>query len=113
MGRYTLLVLANAKAGQDDEFNDWYTNRHLDDVLNVDGFVAAQRFQIVDDAHPTAPPHRYMALYEVEADDLALAQKSLAAAAESGEMFVSPSLDSDAVAAWYFEPITERLTAPD
>jgi hypothetical protein len=110
MGRYTFLVLTNAKAGREDEFNDWYTNTHLDDILRLDGFVAAQRFRIVEDAHQTPPPHRYMALYEIEADDVALAQKSLAAAGESGEMFISPSLDKD-TAAWYFEPITERLTA--
>ncbi len=112
MGRYTFLVLTNAKAGQDDEFNDWYTNVHLGDLLKLEGFVAAQRFRIVEGAHETSPPHRYMALYEIETDDLALAKKALSAAAESGEMFVSPSIETG-TAAWYFEPITERVTAID
>jgi len=76
----------------------------------LEGFVAAQRFEVVEGAHEAPPPHRYMALYEIEADDVAHAQKALAAAAESGQMYVSPSLDSG-TAAWYFEPITERRTA--
>ena len=53
-----------------------------------------------------------MAIYEIEADDLAPAQKALATAAESGTMFVSPSLDAG-TDAWYFEPITDRLTSTD
>ena len=112
MGRYAFLVLTNAKSGQDAEFNDWYTNTHLDDLLRLEGFVAAQRFQVVEGAHESPPPHRYMAIYEIEADDLALAQKALAAAAESGAMFVSPSLERG-TAAWYFEPITDRLSSTD
>jgi len=113
MSLYTFLVLTNAKDGRDDEFNDWYTNTHLADVVKIDGFVAAQRFRIVDGAHEQTPSHRYMALYEIEADDLTLVQKALAAAAESGEMPVSSSLDADNVSAWYFEAMTDRVVAPD
>ena len=45
MGRYMFLGLTNATEGRDDEFNDWYDNRHLPDVLAVEGFVAANAIQ--------------------------------------------------------------------
>ena len=45
MPRYNLIVLTNPVDGREDEYNDWYTNVHLDDVLKVPGVVAAQRFR--------------------------------------------------------------------
>ena len=48
---------------------------HLGDVLAVPGFVSAQRFKLTD-AQRAKPPHpfRYLALYEIETNDL---QKTL------------------------------------
>ena len=44
MGKYIFMVFANAVDGKDDAFNDWYTNVHLDEVLQVPGFASGQRF---------------------------------------------------------------------
>src|SRR3546814_16369245 len=41
--RLLYIVLTNATPGDDEQFNDWYTNTHIPDVLAVPGFVAAQR----------------------------------------------------------------------
>jgi hypothetical protein len=75
MAKYTFVVLTNAVDGKDDTFNEWYTNTHLGDVLAVPGFVSAQRFKLAD-AQRAKPPHpfRYLALYEIETNDL---QKTL------------------------------------
>jgi hypothetical protein len=35
-----MLVLVNAKDDRDDEFNRWYEDVHLNDILAVPGFVA-------------------------------------------------------------------------
>ena len=45
MPRYNLIVLTNPVDGREDEYNDWYTNVHLDDVLKIPGVVGAQRFR--------------------------------------------------------------------
>ena len=60
MAKYLLISLSNAVEGKEDEFNDWYTNRHMLDLLAVDGFVAAQRFRRANVEPPagsdTVPP---------------------------------------------------------
>jgi hypothetical protein len=48
MARHTFVVFTNPTEGQEDEYNDWYDNTHLSDVLKVEGFVAAQRFKLAD-----------------------------------------------------------------
>src|ERR1700712_287924 len=69
MVRYTMFVLTNAVEGREDAFNEWYTNEHLAQVLEVPGFVGAQRFKVVD--IPGFPPADYRcgATYDVEGDD--------------------------------------------
>ncbi len=37
MAKYNLIALTNPLEGRDDEFNDWYTNVHLADVLKLPG----------------------------------------------------------------------------
>ena len=82
MAKQLLVVLSNCVEGQDDEFNDWYTNQHLADVLKVEGFVAAQRFRLSDTQLEGAKmAYRYFAIYEVESDDLERLTKALLAAA--------------------------------
>jgi hypothetical protein len=109
MERYTFLVLTNAVEGTDDEFNDWYNNQHLKDLLAIDGFVAAQRFRLADTEQPQECTHRYMALYEIETDDLAKTQAALASTANTDAMIISETLSSTDPIAMYFAPITNRV----
>jgi hypothetical protein len=111
MARHTFVVFTNAVEGQEDEYNEWYNNRHLTDVLAVEGFVAAQRFRLSEMNPPQEFPHRYLALYEVESDDLDKVTLALSEAGDSGVMFISEALDRPDAIAKYFTPITERRTA--
>ena len=111
MARHTFVVFTNPTEGREDEYNDWYDNTHLSDVLKVEGFVAAQRFKLSVTDPSQEFPHRYMALYEVESDDLAKVAQALSEAGESGAMFISESLDRPDATAKYFTPITDRRTA--
>src|SRR5690606_19186746 len=52
---YAYVVLSNPVPGRDQEYNDWYSNRHLADVVAVPGFVSAQRFRLVDPEAEDAP----------------------------------------------------------
>ena len=67
MARYQFVVSSNPVDGQEDEYNHWYDEQHLKDVLAVDGVVAAQRFKA---AELTPTTHGYMAVYDPETDDL-------------------------------------------
>ena len=111
MARYTFVVMTNAIEGREDEFNDWYSNRHLPDILATEGFVAAQRFRLADMNPEQDFSHRYLALYEVETEDLEKTNQLMMEAANDGGMFISPALNLGNAVAKYFAPITDRVTA--
>lgn len=106
--RCKLVVLTNCVEGEDEEFNRWYSDMHLDDVLKVQDFVAAQRFRLAG-VVSADKPYRYCAIYEVETDDPAAALARLQAKAGTPEMFVSDTLAPPAYAVLYEEIAPPRL----
>jgi hypothetical protein len=110
MATSVFLVHTEPVPGRDDEYNDWYTNRHIPDVLSVPGFVAAQRFVISSaQRNPAAAETalKYLAVYEIEGDSQE-AVDNLAAAAK--EMFISEAMGDDRLAL-VFDAITVRATS--
>ena len=66
--KHVVVVLTEPNEGREDEFNDYYENLHLDEVLRSTGWDTAQRFKLVDE-QGRACPLPYLALYEVDAED--------------------------------------------
>jgi hypothetical protein len=91
MTRHILVVESNALDGRDDEFNQWYDGEHLPAVLQVPGFVAARRFTATTGIHGEIPDHGYLAIYEIETDDLPGALAALSSAAKA--MNLHPAFD--------------------
>ena len=91
MARYKLLATTSAKAGRDEEFNAWYDDRHMPDVLAVPGFVSAERFISMTNEGP-----KYLAIYEVETDDIAATMAEFGRRPGTDLMPVSDSLDFSA-----------------
>jgi hypothetical protein len=77
----------------------------------VKGFVAAQRFRLSDTDPAQEFTHRYLALYEIETDDLEETNRALMEASQSDAMPISETLDAPNAIARYFQPITDRVTA--
>jgi len=106
-----LVVLSKPVPGRDEEFNNWYTERHLGDVLALDGFVAARRFRFIPSRLTRQEPPAYMAIYEVAEGQRELAERSLLAALRGqGEdgMELSDALDPELIT-WWYEAITPRV----
>jgi hypothetical protein len=105
-------VFTEAMPDREEEFNKWYDEVHLREVLEIDGFVAAQRFVLSDSQVPgldvSAAPGRYLAIYEVEAPDLAAAIEKLTGS--SDRMNMSDSLDASKALAFAYTVIGERQT---
>ena len=40
------IVFSNPFEGKDDEFNEWYDNVHLPEVLALPGVISAQRYDL-------------------------------------------------------------------
>ena len=71
--RYAYLVFANPVPGREAEFNDWYTNTHMGDLVQRPGWLGAQRFRIVTsvDPKPTAAGYAqgYLIIWDQEDAD--------------------------------------------
>ncbi len=112
MSQFAYVVLSNPVAGREDEYNDWYSNRHLADVTAVPGFVAAQRFRLMDDAgEDGAPRQRYMAVYTMETDDPHAAVEQLKALVQSGKIEMSEAFAMEDMAIHMYEAITPVVAA--
>ena len=46
MAKHVVVVLSEPFEGQDDAFNDWYENTHIDEVLTSAGVDSGQRFEL-------------------------------------------------------------------
>ena len=79
---------------REDEYNDWYSTTHLADVLAVPGFVSARRYR-VRGGEGDGPAHSYLAIYEIEADDMGAPPAELRARSASGRITMSDALRLD------------------
>lgn len=96
-----------------DEFNKWYDEEHVPQVLATPGLIAAQRieFRPTQFAAKTAPAHRFGVIYEMEGDPeevmATVAQRVL-----SGEIHMIDVIDMDTFAMHFWTP-GERVLAAD
>lgn len=118
MARMILVALTDAVEGHEDEFNRWYTEVHLHEVMAIPGYVSAQRFrrtsphagdEPVEQGQYRAPP-RYLALYELQTDNLPETYGLLQAAiAKRGPSAGLKLLDPDTTMTGYYEAITDVI----
>lgn len=109
MPHHAYLVPSNPVAGRDAENNDWYTNRHLADVMAAPGFVSAQRFRLRDPAADGAPVWRFIAIYTLDTDNPESAITQLTKLVESGDMKMSEAFSMEDLAANLYEAITPAV----
>lgn len=65
--KHIVAVLTEPTEGNEEEFNNYYENLHIDEVLKSTGWMSGQRFELSDEVGLKCP-HKFLALYEVEAD---------------------------------------------
>jgi hypothetical protein len=69
MERWLLTVESNCyDPSREKEFNDWYNNIHLPDILEIPGFMRAV---FCENTNPSEGQGKFLAMYEIETDDLA------------------------------------------
>ena len=110
MRRFRMLVFSQPFPGREDEFNEWYTGRHLDDICALPGFTSAQRFKLNSVSMGTAlNPH--LAIYDVETDDPDRVIENLFANRGTPAMPISPAFDLDATTVMLYEESTGVVVA--
>ncbi len=99
MARYKLVAFSNAIEGRDEDFEQWYDQQHMPDLLAIPGFVSAERFTCIGDA-----PHRYMAIYEIETDDLNALMEEIQKRGGTELMPISDAIDPSTVSLACWQP---------
>lgn len=104
MNEYVLVVYSNPAPGREDEYNDWYNNQHLRDVLAQPGYVSARRFKLtefkLDEAMPD-PSHQYVAFYNMVTDNPEQALNEMKARVEAGVIGLTDAMAPDFLAFCY------------
>ena len=68
MAKWVLVVGTNcADKAREAEFNKWYDEIHLPDVLETPGFTRATRYE---NTAPSEGQAKFLAIYEIETDDI-------------------------------------------
>jgi hypothetical protein len=92
MPKGIMVVESGPAEGREDEYNDWYANTHIPEILSkVPGFVGATRYRVANPAEPGSKA-RYLAIYELEADDLSAPPAELRKLSQAGQTTSSDAL---------------------
>ncbi len=100
MVRHILLAITDCTPGEERKFHDWYDTQHLPDVLAIPGFVRAERFAGVPNTSGEEPAHRFLAIYEIDTEDIAATMADLRTAAKGMEF--TDVFDRSATAAFCY-----------
>jgi len=97
-----MVVYSRPAPNREDEYNDWYQNVHLGELVALPGFRSAQRFRfarslVEGDAYP------YMSIYEIETDDIDAVLNKLRGTAECGALTMSDAIDLTDTSAVVYE----------
>lgn len=111
MGKYRLVVLTEPVTGRESEYNDWYNNQHLADVVAVPGFGGAQRFKLKELCGGEFR-QRYLAIYEIEAEDYAAVIGEMMSRVGTPAMLISEAMDGGKVDFGVFEECSQRIESP-
>jgi hypothetical protein len=103
-----MLVFSDPVKGGEKDFNDWYTGRHLADIVAMPGFTAAQRFKLQSAPLGTCPT-QYLAIYEMETDDPDGAIANMFSLRDTAAMPMTPAFDMASVNVLVFEVLSAEI----
>jgi hypothetical protein len=112
MRQYKFLVFTRPVAGREKDYDEWYQNIHLHDLVSVPGFKSARRFRWArthqKPADADEPQH--LAIYEIETDDI----DAVIAAMRTlrGKVSMSDAIDLPASSSMFYEEYGPIVTSP-
>ena len=101
------LVYSNSVEGMEDAYNQWYSDVHLKEVLQIEGILSAQRFELTPSQLIEEQEYQYLAMYEIDGDDVEGTTQRLIEA--SSWLDMSPALDMNRLHVSIFKSITDPV----
>lgn len=109
MPRFKMVALTNPVEGREDDYNDWYQNVHLPEVLSYKGMLSARRYKA---AVPLQAPVSYgfLAIYDIETDDLGGLLQRIGADTAAGRNTTTDAADTANAYTVIFNELGEVVT---
>jgi hypothetical protein len=97
MTKFAFLMFSSpAEVEREDEYNDWYQNVLITDVLRIPGVVGARRYRLADQQGAAfagiANGNQYLAMYDIDGSDPATVNAEIAARIADGRIHLAPGL---------------------
>lgn len=110
MPKFRMIMLSRALPGRSEDYQRWYDDTHIPEMLQVPGIVAAQRFRVVRNvAGETTYP--YCTIYEMEGDSPDAVLGAMFQAMQGGKVTMSDTVDPTDAQGFIVEEVGERVTA--
>ena len=93
MKRYKMVVLSDPTQGQEEQYNRWYQDVHLPELLGLEGLKFAKRFRRARTLGERET-YSYMAVYEIETDDIDAVMGNLVHTAQCDQLTLSCAIDT-------------------
>lgn len=103
MSRYLYVALSDPMPGREADLDAWYDGLHLAQVVEVPGFISAQRFAAVEASDGPVQRRRNLVIYEIEADDPATVIDALRERRGTDQLVSSDALDPRSMFAQVYE----------
>jgi hypothetical protein len=111
--QYLFMVFSNPVQGKQSDYEAWYRGQHIHDILQIEGFVAAQFYRLSDLPTKDQPQkYRYLMQWEIRTANLNGVFDRMKERIADGAIVMSPAFDNSPSAS-VFEPISRRVTAQD
>jgi hypothetical protein len=105
VGKYVFVVFTRPVEGRDAEYNEWYDSVHIPDLERLDGVLGARRFRLAEMDRPQTEHPPYLALYELDVDDVSEFPRTIQRAVAEGRMPISDALDTSGTVTAYYEAL--------
>ena len=103
------VVKSNPVAGKEAEFNRWYSEVHLPEVLQIEGFQSAQRlFLTPQQMQPQS--HSYLAIYSIDSNNIDGTLENLRNATW---MHLSDAIDMATIEIGIYQALDEQVHRTD
>ena len=106
MGKYLMIVQAQGLPGHEDDLPSWYDEVHFREMCAIPGVLAARRYCVTENS-PVKPVIPNLAIYEIEADDIAMVSRELYKRTKAAEMTRLDTLDRETMTIVFYEQRSE------
>jgi hypothetical protein len=97
MAIHQYIIMISAVPGREAEFDAWYDNVHLRDVVNVPGVKSAKRYRLLQELGPDydveKPRWNSLAIYELDTEDPVALARHIRSLAGTPAMSMSESVN--------------------